>query len=94
MKNFRYFAAAILITWVTSSDAFIPHVDLKDATAVAEGQCEHENRTYKCFILAKDTEFFIVAVDFVGNNKSCTVRFECLTAKSLRNGGFVLLYYK
>lgn len=66
MKNFRFFAAAVLITWVTSTAAFTPHLDLKDAQAVAEGQCDHDKRTYKCFILAKGDDLYIVAVDNLG----------------------------
>jgi hypothetical protein len=66
MRNFRYFAVALSILWVTNSQAFVPHVDLKDSKAVAEGQCNHNEVRYKCFVVAKEDKFYIVAVDNKG----------------------------
>lgn len=66
MRNFRKYAGVIALCWVMQAMAFVPHIDLKEATVVAEGQCEHEARLYKCFILSKEASYYIMAVDAVG----------------------------
>ena len=66
MRNFRKYIGVIALCWVMSAMAFVPHIDLKDAIVVAEGQCEHNARVYKCFMLKNEDLFYMLAVDNLG----------------------------
>lgn len=66
MKNIRTLVMTAALTWVTSALAFTPVVDLKNAKVVGEGQCAHQERMYKCFLLTNDGKHYIVAVDTFG----------------------------
>lgn len=66
MRNFRSYVGVITLCWVMSAMAFVPEIDLKDAMVVAEGQCSHEEMLYKCFMLKKETVFYMIAVDAIG----------------------------
>lgn len=66
MRNFRKYVGVIALCWVMSAMAFVPHIDLKDAIVVAEGQCGHEEMLYKCFMLKKENIFYMIAVDAIG----------------------------
>lgn len=61
VKKIRWFAIALSFTWVNAL-AFDPDIDLKNAEAVARGQCEHEKIVYVCFVLKKESKLYIVAV--------------------------------
>ena len=65
MKNVRMLAVALTLAWVNSY-AFNPSIDLQGGEAIAEGQCPIDNMIYKCFIVKKDENLFIVVVDEAG----------------------------
>lgn len=61
----RTLAVALSMAWFQAL-AFSPEVDLKGSEAVARGRCNHEGRTYICFILKKDGNLYLVPIDQKG----------------------------
>ena len=67
MRNMRLIASAVSFAWVvTFAQAQVKDIDLSGAVPVSNGQCEHDGKYYKCFILQKVDKYYMVAIDSQG----------------------------
>lgn len=64
-KKFRAVAFIACLPFI-QAHAFNPDLDLNGSIVKSEGQCNHEKRVYKCFMLEKDAVNYIVAIDSEG----------------------------
>lgn len=78
VKKIRYYAAAMTLAWM-NAQAFDPSVDLKDSTALAQGQCEHNEVVYLCFLVQKGDKKYVVAVGRKGNENGIIAVYLVLT---------------
>ena len=70
IRNARLALVIASLAAFTHSMAFDPSIDLKGATALAQGQCVYTVKevvvTHLCFIVKKDAQHYVVAVDAFG----------------------------